>query len=155
MSVRAEPGRQGGTFLEHLVRALRAADEGVDASTPDFELLGPLVLHPGERPAGAADPEVFWRIEAFFRAVGAGIEERTGVECLPLLRMRREGFGLVVLLAGRLVAVSRWFQDASAFHFDSLEALAASGARLVHEGVEMVERHPEVARAPRDRAPRT
>lgn len=155
MSGRIEASRAGGVFLEHLVRALRAADEGVDGTTPDFELLGPLVLHPGARPAGSADPEVFWRIEAFFRAVGAGIEERTGVECLPILRMRREGFGMVVLLAGRLVAVSRWFQDATAFHFDSLEALAASGERLVHEGVQMIERHPEVARTPRERPAHT
>lgn len=153
MPTRVEASRTGGTFLEHLVRALRAADEGLDSTTPDFELLGPLVLHPGARPAGAADPEVFWRIEAFFRAVGASIEERTGVECLPILRMRREGFGMVVLLAGRLVAVSRWFQDATAFHFDSLEALAASGERLVHEGVEMIERHPDVARTARERVP--
>lgn len=143
----AARGPEGGSFLEHLVHALRDADEGLDRSTSDFEVLGPLVAHPGVTPRGAVDPEVFWRIEAFFRAVGAGIEARTGVRCVPMLRMRREGHGTVIVIAGRLVAVSRWFQEASAFHFDSLDALAAAGERLVREGVEMVERYPEVARA--------
>jgi probable nitrogen fixation protein len=137
-----------GSFLEHLVAALRDADEGLDRSTTDFDVLGPLVTHPGVPSFGAVDPEVFWRIEAFFRAVGAGIEERTGVRCVAMLRMRREGHGTVVVIAGRLVAVSRWFQEATAFHFDSLELLAAAGERLVRDGVEMVERYPEVARAP-------
>ncbi len=145
----AARGRESGSFLEHLVRALRAADEGLDPSISDIEVLGPLVVHPGTPPGGAVDPEVYWRIEAFFRAVGSEIEERTGVECVPMLRMRREGYGTVLVIAGRLVAVSRRFQDASAFHFDSLEILASAGERLVRDGVEMVERHPEVARAPR------
>ncbi len=140
-------GRRGGSFVEHLIRALRDADEGLDPSVPDFTVLGPLVVHPGARPVGAIDPDVFWRIEAFFRAVGAGIEERTGIACIPMLRMRREGFGTVMLIAGRLVAVSRWFEDASAFRFASVEALAIAGERLVREGLAMIERHPEVARA--------
>lgn len=145
----AAAGREGGSFLEHLVRALRDADEGLDPSIPELEVLGPLVARPPALRAGAVDPEVFWRIEAFFRAVGAAVEERTGVPCVPMLRMRREGFGMVVLLAGRLVAVSHTFEDAGAFRFESLEALAAAGERLVRDGVEMVERHPALARAAR------
>jgi probable nitrogen fixation protein len=140
--------REVGSFLEHLIRTLRGG-EGIDPSVADFELLGPLVAHPAARAVGAVDPDVFWRIEAFFRAAGARIEERTGVVCVPMLRMRGEGFGTVVLIAGRLVAVSRWFDDASAFRFESLEALAVAGERLVEEGVQMIQHHPEVARTGR------
>jgi probable nitrogen fixation protein len=141
-------GRGGGSFLEHLVRALRAADDGLDPPAPDLEVLRPLVARASGR-TGAVDPEVFWRLEAFFRAVGAGIEERAGVACLTMLRMRGEGLGTVVVIVGRLVAVLRSFQDPSAFRFDSLEALSAAGERLVREGVEMVERHPALARPAR------
>ncbi len=134
-----------GTFLELLVRALREAEDG-GASLADAELLAQLIAHPGAHASGAVDPEVFWRIEAFFRAVGAAIEARTGVPCVPMLRMRREGFGTIVLVAGRLVAVTRWFDDAATFRFDSLEALASAGERLAREGTEAIARHPEVAR---------
>ncbi|HEX9402659.1 MAG TPA: DUF269 domain-containing protein [Anaeromyxobacter sp.] len=137
-------GREG-TFLELLVRALREAEDGA-AILSDVELLAQLIAHPGAHASGAVDPEVFWRIEAFFRAVGAAIEMRTGIVCVPMLRMRREGFGTIVLVAGRLVAVSRWFEDAAAFRFESLDALAAAGERLVREGADAIAHHPEVAR---------
>ncbi len=139
-------GIEHGSFLEHLVRALRVPGEEIG---PDFELLAPLVAHRGGQELGAADPDTFWRIEAFFLAVGAGIEERTGIGCVAVVRMRTEGFGTVLLIAGRLVAVSRWFEDASTFRFDSVEALALAGERLVREGMDQIARHPEVARAPR------
>jgi len=138
-------GRERGSFLEHLVRALRGAGEEV---APDFEMLAPFIARPGAAAIGAADPDAFWRIEAFFQAIGAEIEEQTGIACVAIVRMRREGFGTVLLIAGRLVAVSRWFDDASAFRFESVEALAVAGERLVREGMELIARYPDVARAP-------
>jgi probable nitrogen fixation protein len=141
---------QEGSFLEHLVRALQGADEGAGPGADRFAVLGPLLVQPPERAESAAiDPEAFWRVEAFFRAVGAAIEGRTGVPCMPMMRMRRGGFGIAVLIAGRLVVVSGVFRDASAFRFESLDALAAAGERLVREGTELIERHPEIARAGR------
>lgn len=150
--MRATPteAAQAGSFLEHLVLALEGSDDGTGPDADRFAVLGPLLVEPPERAESAAiDPEAFWRVEAFFRAVGASIEGRTGVPCMPMMRMRRGGSGIAMLLAGRLVVVSGVFRDASAFRFDSLDALAAAGERLVREGVEIIERHPEIARADR------
>jgi probable nitrogen fixation protein len=60
--------------------------------------------------------------------------------------MHHEGFGLVVLVGGRLVVVSKVFRDVCSFGFPSIEALAYAGEKLVSEGVEMIQRYPEVAR---------
>ncbi|BDG05808.1 NifX-associated nitrogen fixation protein [Anaeromyxobacter oryzae] len=136
-----------GGFLGELVRRFREADGGEGES--DFQLLAPLVVPRSRRAAplsGAPDPEVFWRIDVFHAAVGAAIERRTGVHCEPMLRMHHDGFGRVVLIAGRLVVLSRTLRDVIAFGFDSVEALAEAGERLVAEGVELIERFPDVAR---------
>lgn len=138
-----DPG--AGSFLAELVQVFRA-EEGDGQS--DFELLHPLIVPPARRRAAAVDPDpdVFWRIELFHRAVGRAIERRTGVACQPLLRMHHEGHGLLVLVAGRLVAVARQLRDVGAFGFDSIEALAEAGERLVSEGTELIDRYPELAR---------
>jgi probable nitrogen fixation protein len=78
--------------------------------------------------------------------VGLAIELRTGVPCTPMLKMHHEGFGRVVLIAGRLVAVSKFLRDAHRFGFESTEALVEAGERLVSAGASMVESFPEAAR---------
>ncbi len=136
-----------GGFLGELVRRFREAEGGDGES--DFKLLAPFVVSRARRAAplsGAPDPEVFWRIDVFHAAVGAAIERRTGVRCEPMLRMHHDGFGRVVLIAGRLVVLSRTLRDVEAFGFDSVEALSAAGEQLVAEGAELIERFPEIAR---------
>ncbi len=133
------------SFLRELARRLRA--QGGDAAwdgKDDAEVLAPLVERaaPGAEP----DPEVFWRIELYFEAVGRTIEALTGVSCRVMMRMHHEGHGVVVLLAGRLVVVSATLHDAQRFGFSSLDHLAEAGAKLVHGGVRMIERFPEAAR---------
>lgn len=141
----AAPGAGDGGFLAELIRLLRAAEgEGGDG---DFALLAPFVVGERARPSDAGlDPDVFWRIEVFHAAVGAAVERRTGIRARAVLRMHHEGLGQVMVVAGRLVVVSRFLRDAHAFGFASIPRLAEAGERLVAEGVEMVQRFPEVAR---------
>jgi probable nitrogen fixation protein len=136
------------SFVRELVRQLRAHQGGNawDGKT-DEELLAPLLLSRQPRPDDDEDdPDVFFRIELFYGAVGLAIEARRGIACTPLLKMHHEGFGRVVLLAGRLVVVNRFLRDARGFGFETLEKLADAGEKLVASGVEMIDRFPEVAR---------
>jgi probable nitrogen fixation protein len=141
---------RASNFLRELARLYRAqgSDGAWDGKT-DAELLAPFVVGKDRRrdpsPDGP-DPEVFWRIELFYQAVGLAIELRTGVPCTPMLKMHHEGFGRVVLIAGRLVAVSKFLRDAHRFGFESVEALVEAGERLVSAGASMVESFPEAAR---------
>jgi probable nitrogen fixation protein len=146
---RFPPGE--GSFLRELVRQFRAhGQEGAWDGKTDGELLRPLVLS-RERKRDMpvledVDPEVFWRIELFYNAVGLAIEGRTGVVCTTMLKMHHEGFGRVVLLAGRLVVVNKFLRDVHRFGFESLEKLSEAGEKLVASGVEMIERFPDAAR---------
>jgi probable nitrogen fixation protein len=142
----AHPARPAGdgTFLRELARELRnehgdAAWDGKD----DGEVLAPLVAPASD---GEPDPDVFWRIELYFTAVGRAIEQAAGVPCRVMMRMHHEGHGIVVLLAGRLVVVRAALQDAHRFRFESLDHLARAGADLVEGGLLMIERFPEAAR---------
>jgi probable nitrogen fixation protein len=144
------PGGEG-SFLRELVRQFRAqgANGSWDGKT-DGELLRPLVVGRDRRreipEVADVDPEVFWRIELFYNAVGLSIESRTGMVCTTMLKMHHEGFGRVALIAGRLVVVSKFLRDVQRFGFESLEKLNEAGEKLVASGVEMIERFPEAAR---------
>jgi probable nitrogen fixation protein len=138
-------------FLAELVKQLRAQDcYGHWEGKSDAQVLAPYVVDAAARKAmpllADPDPDVLWRLELFYNAVGLAIERRTGVMTAPMIKMHHEGFGRVVLIAGRLVAVNKYLRDVHRFGFDSLERLAEQGDRLVNEAVAMIERFPEVAK---------
>ena len=140
---------RGSGFLHELARRFRAR-AGLDAwdGQSDREVLAPLVYPQGrrDRDGEEVDADVYLHIELFYEAIAASVEARTGVPCSPMLRMHHEGHGRVVVLAGRLVVVSRWLRDAGRFGFDSVEKIAEAGERLVQASVEMIARFPDVAR---------
>jgi probable nitrogen fixation protein len=137
-------------IVRELVKQWRAQDtHGVWDSKSDATLLAPYILTREQRRAiplmGDPDPETLWRLELFYNAVGLAIERATGVMVAPMMKMSHEGFGRLILTAGRLIAVNKQLRDVHRFGFDSLEALAAEGGKLVAAGVEMIEKYPEVA----------
>ncbi len=58
---------------------------------------------------------------------GFGIEQETGLVASPMMKMHHEGFGRIILTAGRLVVLSKHLRDVHRFGFDSIAALAAAG----------------------------
>lgn len=137
-------------FVKELIKIWRAQDtHGVWESKSDEELLAPYIIDKEARRAmpmmGDPDPETLWRIELFYNAVGLSIERATGVMCGPMMKMSHEGFGRLVMIAGRLIAVNRNLRDVHRFGFDSMEKLAAQGTKFVNQGIEMIEKFPEVA----------
>jgi probable nitrogen fixation protein len=141
--------RPGSGFLCDLARRLRARSdlEAWDGRS-DREVVAALVRPHGRRDRDVAevDPDVFLHIELFYETVAASVQARTGIPCVPMLRMHRDGHGHVVVLAGRLVVVSRRLRDAGRFGFESVEKLEEAGERLVEAGVELIARFPQVAR---------
>jgi probable nitrogen fixation protein len=92
------------------------------------------------------DPETLWRVELYYNAIGLAIERQTGVMVTPMMKMSHEGFGRMVLLAGRLVAVNKQLRDVHRFGFESMEKLAEEGDKQVAAGVGMVEQFPGAAK---------
>lgn len=138
-------------FLHDLVDQLRAGDTyGQFDRLTDLRLLAPFVLTREERRAipvdGDVDPITESRLRTYFQAVSAGVEKATGLATSYVLDLSHEGFGRVVVFAGRLVALSEVLRDAHRFGFVSLEQLGERGDRFVQEAIVQIERHQEVAR---------
>jgi probable nitrogen fixation protein len=137
-------------FLSELIKQYRAQDmHGAWEGKSDAQLLEPYILSAEARRAlpimGDPDPETLWRIELFYNAVGLSIERATQVMVTPMMKMSHEGFGRMVLIAGRLIAVNKQLRDAHRFGFPTYAKLAEAGQKFVDEGVDMVNKYNEVA----------
>ena len=137
-------------FIKELIKQWRAQDtHGTWDKKSDLELLSPYIIDKEARKQipiiGDPDPEILWRLELFFNAVGLSIERATGNMVTPMMKMSHEGFGRMILIAGRLIVVNKQLRDVHRFGFETLEKLAAEGEKYVAAGVEMIEKFPQVA----------
>lgn len=138
-------------FVKELVKVWRAQDaHGTWDKKSDADLLAPYIVTKEQRREmpiiGDPDPELLWRLELFYNAVGLAIERATGCMVQPMMKMSHEGFGRMILTTGRLIVVNKHLRDVHRFGFETLERLASEGAKLVSAGVEMIGKYPEVAR---------
>jgi probable nitrogen fixation protein len=138
-------------FVKELIKQWRAQDaHGAWDGKTDEQLLDPYILDKERRKQiplmGDPDPETIWRLELFYNAVGLAIERVTGVMVTPMMKIHHEGFGRMILAAGRLIVVNKQLRDLHRFGFNSWEKLAEEGEKFVAAGIEMIEKYPEVAR---------
>ena len=138
-------------FVKELIKQWRAQDaHGAWDRKSDLDLLSPYILDKERRKEiplmGDPDPETIWRLELFYNAVGLSIERATGVMVTPMMKMHYEGFGRMILAAGRLIVVNKQLRDVHRFGFGSLERLAEEGEKFVAAGVDMINKYPDVAR---------
>ena len=153
----ADATQRGGpmpqsAFLAQLVQLIRAEDAyGAWDEKSDAALLADFIVTREERLEipiiGDPDPDIMWRVEKFYAAIGLLVEKTTGCMAAPMMKMSHEGFGRIVLIAGRLVVLSKHLRDIHRFGFVTYDALAEAGDTLVADAVGMIETHPEAARA--------
>lgn len=137
-------------FLKNLTMLFRAEDTyGAWEGKSDEQVLSPFILDKEARAAipiiGDPDPDTLWRLELFYKAVGMTVEKLTGIMATPMMKMSHEGFGRVVLTAGRLVVVSKHLRDVHRYGYPSVEKLSSEGAKVVRDAVALIEKFPEVA----------
>jgi probable nitrogen fixation protein len=137
-------------FVKELVKQWRAQDtHGAWDGKDDLELLESYIVDKEKRRQmpiiGDPDPETLWRLELFYNAVGLAVERATGNMVSPMMKMHHEGFGKMILTAGRLVVVSKQLRDVHRFGFDSLAKLAEEGEKLIAEAAAMIRKYPDVA----------
>jgi probable nitrogen fixation protein len=137
-------------FVQQLIKQLRAQDmNGTWDNKTDLQLLKPYIHTAEERRAlpilGDPDPETLWHLELFYNAIAVAIERETGQMVSPMMKMSHEGFGRMVLLAGRLVVVNKQLRDVHRFGFLSLAKLSEAGTKFLNEAVTMIRTYPEVA----------
>ncbi|MBB5048017.1 putative nitrogen fixation protein [Rhodopseudomonas rhenobacensis] len=137
-------------FVKELIKQWRAQDtHGAWEGKSDFDLIEPYIITKEMRReipiVGDPDPETLWRLELFYNAVCLAIERETGLMVSPMMKMHHEGFGRMILAAGRLIVVNKQLRDVHRFGFDSLGKLAEEGDKFVISGIEMIRKYPEVA----------
>ncbi|NRQ19209.1 NifX-associated nitrogen fixation protein [Ensifer sesbaniae] len=139
-------------FIRCLVRLIRAQDAyGSWKEKCDFDVLDHFTVADEKRCAlplmGDPDPDVLWRLDVFYQAVGVAIEERSGLLVSRTMEINNEGFGRVLFTTRRLVLLSKTLRDVHRFGFSSLRKLATTGAKLVNDAARVIEAYPDVARA--------
>ncbi|MCK9215730.1 MAG: NifX-associated nitrogen fixation protein [Rhodoferax sp.] len=137
-------------FVQQLIKQLRAQDtNGTWDNKSDLQLLKPYIHTAEERRAlpilGDPDPETLWHLEIFYNAIAVAVERETGQMVSPMMKMSHEGFGRMVLIAGRLVVVNKQLRDVHRFGFPSLAKLSDVGTKFLDEAVSMIRTYPEVA----------
>lgn len=137
-------------FLSTLVRLVRAEDSyGTWEGRSDANLLKDFILTKEQRREipiiGDPDPDVLWRVEKFYAAIGLAVEGKAGRIASPMMKMSHEGFGRVILTSGRLVVLSKSLRDVHRWGHDDLTKLAEAGTKAVDEACEMIAKFPEVA----------
>jgi len=136
-------------FIQELVKQWRAQDShGFWDKKSNADLIAPYIVTKEMRRSIPimADPDArtLQRIEMFYNAVSMTIEQRTGVTATPMIKMHHEGFGRLMLIAGRLVIINRTIRDAHRYGFETMEKLASEGDKMVDEGVAMINSFPDV-----------
>lgn len=81
----------------------------------------------------------------FFRAVALTIERRRRIPVCSLIDVNGEGFGRGIVYAGRLVLVVKSLRGGQP-SFSTLEQAAATGEAWVKNGLEWLDRYPEMAK---------
>ena len=137
-------------FLQCLIGRIRADDAfGAWERKSDTALLKDYIVTKAERKLipiiGDPDPDTLSRVEHFYQAVGLAVERATGIMATPMMKMSHEGFGRIVLIAGKLVVFSRTLRDVHRFGFEDLDALASEGTKFAAQAVAMIEAHPDLA----------
>jgi probable nitrogen fixation protein len=138
-------------FLGELVKQYRAIDTyGTWDGKNTEALLADFIIDKEKRKEipimGDPDPETLWRLELFYNAVGLSVERQTGIMVSPMMKMSHEGFGRMILTAGRLVVINKYLRDVHRFGFNDLAKLAEEGGKLVDTAIEMINKFPEVAK---------
>ncbi len=146
-----KPAAMDTIFVKELVKQWRAQDmHGAWDGKSDYDLIEPYIVNKAKRKeiplVGDPDPETLWRLELFYNAIGLAIERTTGCMVSPMMKMSHEGFGRMILMAGRLIVVNKMLRDVHRYGYDSLEKLAEEGEKAVAAGTDMINKFPEVAK---------
>ncbi len=139
-------------FLKQLAAVIRAEDSyGTWDDKTDADIMAEFIVTTEERREipiiGDPDPDVMWRIGKFYDALGLMIEKETGCMASQMQKMSHEGFGRIVLIAGKLVVISKHLRDVHRWGFATWDKLAAEGDKLTAQAVATVDKYSDAARA--------
>jgi probable nitrogen fixation protein len=137
-------------FVKEMLRQMRALDAYGTYDTWSAErILEPFVLPPDKKreiPVVSDPDEVtISRVQAFYNAIAALIEQECRLMAVPLINLTHEGFGRALITVGKLVVMDRTLRDVHRFGFPSLSKMKDEADKLLAVALEIIGEHPGVA----------
>ena len=138
-------------FMQEMVRQMKALDtyDTYDGWS-DAKILDPFILTKERRREipviGDPDEIVIARVKCIYNAISFLIEKNTGIMASPVVNLSHEGFGRVLVTAGKLVVVDRSLRDVHRFGFRTIEKMQEEGEKLLSTALGLIEKYPEVAK---------
>ncbi|HAT49255.1 MAG: NifX-associated nitrogen fixation protein [Nitrospirae bacterium] len=137
-------------FIQELVKQMRALDTyGVQDKSTHEALIKPFLISKEERKkipiVGDPSPTILTRVTAFYSAVSMVIEMECGLMARPILNISHEGFGTMLIIVGKLVAVDKVLRDIHRFGFVDIGALKHESDTLLNVALGRIGTYPDVA----------
>ena len=137
-------------FGKEMVRQMRALDSyGTYDGYSDAKVLDPFVLtkeRKREIPViGYPDEETMARVQAFYNAIAALIEQECRLMAVPMVNLSHEGFGRALIIVGKLVVLSKTLRDVHRFGFPSLSKMKDDADAILAVALELIGEHSDVA----------
>ena len=138
-------------FAKEMVRQMRAVDTyGSYDEWTQARILAPFILTKAMRREipiiGDPDEVTLARVKAFYNAIAATIESRSGLMAVPMIHLSHEGFGRALITVGKLVVMDRTLRDVHRFGFPDLATMDEEACKLLDKAAQLIEAWPEVAR---------
>ncbi len=137
-------------FAKEMLRQMKALDtyDMYEKWTP-ARILAPFVLTKEQRMQipviGDPDDVTMSRIKAYYNAISALIEQKTGLMAVPMINLTHEGFGRAVITVGKLIVMDKTLRDVHRFSFKSLTEMHDEAQKLVDKAAELMTKYSEVA----------
>jgi probable nitrogen fixation protein len=137
-------------FVIEMVRQMRAIDAyGTYDDWSVNKILDPFVMNKERKREipviGDPDEVTLSRVKAFYNAIAAMIEKKSGLMAVPMLNLSHEGFGRAIITVGKLVVMDRTLRDVHRFGFPSLSKMKDEADKLLSVALEIIGKHSEVA----------
>ncbi|MBF0181224.1 MAG: NifX-associated nitrogen fixation protein [Magnetococcales bacterium] len=131
------------------IRRQMLAHGGIQEGTSMTRMLEPFLLTAEKRRAipvvGDPSAATLARLRCFFNAIAVLIEKECGLMARPVIEMNAEGFGTVLIVVGKLVALERVVRDAHRFGFADLSRMKHDADQLLSVALQRIGAHGEVA----------
>lgn len=137
-------------FIKEMVRQMRAVDTyGSFDKCSVAQILEPFILTKEmkrEIPiVGDPDEIIISRVNAFYNAIAALVEQECGLMATTLLHLSYEGFGRAIITVGKLVIVDRNLRDVHRFGFQDLSKMKDEADKLLSVAIEIVGKYSDAA----------
>ena len=138
-------------FVAEMLKQLRALDSYDTYETWSVaKIIDPLVLtkeRKREMPViGDPDEITLARVKAYYNALAASIEAKTGLMAASLVNISHEGFGRALIMTGKLIVVDKTLRDIHRFGFPTLEKMCEQSNKIISMAEEIIEKFGDAAR---------